>query len=299
MDTLVNSQVGLRLAGTLARATPPRVGHAIASFLARFLASQRRSRSVRAVRANQWVVAGSSSSREALDQAVGAVFQNAARSIYDLYHAMQDPATAGRLFIFDPPVDLLLNRPEFGRHGLVVVGLHMSSFDLALQWMCMKWFKPLVLTLPDPQGGRRLEFEIRRRTGMNLIPASVNGMRQAIRHLRQGGIVLTGIDRPHPEYEPRPHFFGRPACLPTHHIYLALKARVPVLIVSLRLEGDGKYHIGVSAPVEMDFHPERMEALKYNAEKVLTVAEELIRRAPSQWAIFQPVWPEAVDQAPG
>jgi len=299
MDTLVDSRAGLRFAETLARAIPPRVGHAIASFVARFLASQPRSRSVRAVRANQWVASGRVSSRESLDQAVRAVFQNAGRSIYDLYHTMQDPATAGHFFVFDPPVHVLIDRPEFDQRGLVVVGLHMSSFDLALQWMCLKWFKPLVLTLPDPQGGRRLEFEIRRRTGMNLVPASVNGMRQAIRHLRQGGIVLTGIDRPHPEYEPRPRFFGSPACLPSHHIYLALKARVPVLIVSLRLESDGKYHIGASAPIEMDFHPERMEALKYNAEKVLAVAEDLIRRAPHQWAIFQPVWPEAVDQAPG
>jgi hypothetical protein len=35
-----------------------------------------------------------------------------------------------------------------------------------------------------------------------------------------------------------------------------------------------------------------------NAEKVLMVAEGFIRRAPQQWAIFQPVWPDLLPQVP-
>ncbi len=299
MDRLINSRFGVGLAVILAHAIPPRQGYAIAERIARLIASRRQSTLARSVRANQWVASGEKLSPAVLDASVAAVFHNAGRSIYDLYHHLQDLDGAGQFFALDRSIDALTGRGEFGPRGVVIAGLHMGSFDLGLQWFCRTRIKPLVLTLPDPRGGRRVEFEIRRRTGMNLVPATVNGMRAAIRHLQRGGIVLTGLDRPDVGYVPRPVFFGRPSNLPTHHIYLALKARVPVIIVSLLLEPDGKYHIGASPAIEMDPRPDRTEELKYNAEKVLAIAEDLVRRAPEQWAIFQPVWPEVIDQVPG
>ena len=299
LEQLIESRAGLNLAASLARATPPWLGYRVARLAAHFLSSRRASALVKAVRANQWMVSGGKLTGDALDRAVRAAFEHSARSVYDLYHYVQNIEPAGDLFVIDDSVRVIIDRPEFDRRGLVVAGLHLSSFDLALQWLCIQWVRPLVLTIPNPQGGRRLEFEIRKRTGMNLVPASVSGLRQAIRHLEHGGIVATGIDRPQPDYDPRPCFFGRPACLPAHHIYLALRAQVPVMIVFARLETDGKYHILASPPIEMDSHPGRAEQLLCNAEKVLSMAEHYIRQAPEQWAISQPVWPEAVDQAPG
>jgi KDO2-lipid IV(A) lauroyltransferase len=299
MDRLVNSRLGLGLAVFLARAIPPKQGYAAAAHIARVIASRRQSALVRAVRANQWVATGEGRDTARLNASVGAVFRNAGRSIYDLYHSMPDPEGAGRFFVIDPSLKVLMDRGEFGSRGVMVVGLHMGNFDLALQWFCRTWIKPLVVTLPDPRGGRRMEFEIRRRTGMNLVPATLNGMRAAIRHLKQGGIVVTGLDRPNPGYEPRPVFFGRPSNLPTHHVYLALRAHVPVIIVSVLLSPGGKYNLSASTAIEMEPRPGRTEELKYNAEKVLAVAEDLVRRAPEQWAIFLPVWPEVIDKVPG
>ncbi len=299
MDRLINSRFGLGLGVFLAHAVPPRQGYALADRVAHWIASRRRSPLARAVRANQWVASGEKLSPAMLDASVATVFHNAAHSVYDLYHTMADPPAAARFFAIDPSAEALTSRGEFEPRGVMVAGLHMGSFDLGLQWFCRTWIKPLVLTLPDPRGGRRMEFEIRRRTGMNVVPATLNGMRAAIRHLRQGGIVVTGLDRPEPGYEPRPVFFGRPSNLPAHHIYLALKAQVPVVIVSLLLAPDGRYHLRASEPIEMEPRADRMEELKYNAEKVLALVETLVRRAPEQWAIFQPIWPEVMDLVPG
>jgi KDO2-lipid IV(A) lauroyltransferase len=136
-----------------------------------------------------------------------------------------------------------------------------------------------------------LEYEIRKRTGMNLVPASVGALRQALKQLQQGGMVLTGIDRPIEKPEVMPRFFGRPAALPIHHIYLAMKARVPIVITAAYRQEDGKYHVFASEPVEMDSCPVPEETLLHNAEKVLAVAERFIRRAPQQWSVPLPVWP--------
>jgi lauroyl/myristoyl acyltransferase len=298
IERVINSQSGLNLAAYLARAAPPWLGYALATVAARWISSRRHSEAVKAVRANQWVVGGEKQSPDALDQAVQSVFRNAARSIYELYHYVQDSEATGRLFVIDPSAQPLLHRPEFDRRGLVVVGLHLSSFDLALQWICSNWVKPLVLTIPNPEGGRQLEFEIRKKTGMNLVPGSVRGLRQAIRHLQQGGLVATGIDRPLPDSQLTLRFFGQPARLPTHHIYLALKAQVPVRVVISRLEDDGLYHVMISPPIEMDSYPDREQELVTNAEKVLSTAESFIRQSPQQWVITLPVWPEAIDRVP-
>jgi lauroyl/myristoyl acyltransferase len=298
MERLVNSRRGLTLAVFVARTTPSWLGYGIAGLAARWISSQRDSALVRAVRTNQWVVTGETLTSEELDQAVKAVFLNSARSIYELYHYIHDPIKAGRLILIDPSGQGIIDRPKFDQRGLVVTGLHMGNFDLILQSLCINGFDPLALTIPNPEGGRQLEFEFRNKTVMNLVPGSMNGLRKAVRYLKQGGMVVTGIDRPQEEIKVQPHFFGRPASLPTHHIYLALKAKVPIMVVFSRREADGKYHVYGSSLIEMDQYSDREDELLYNGEKVLATAESFIRQTPQEWVINQPVWPEIVDQVP-
>ena len=200
--------------------------------------------------------------------------------------------------MFDSSFEIIAHRSEFDRRGLMVAGLHLSNFDLVLQWLCKDRLKPLVLTLPNPKGGRRVEYEIRKRTGMNLMPASVAAFRRALKYLQQGGMVLTGIDRPIDNPEMSPNFFGHPAALPVHHIFLACKARVPLIITATYLRPDGKYHVFASDPIEMDYCLDANETMLRNAERVLAIAESFIQRAPHQWSVPLPVWPRTMDLVP-
>lgn len=109
---------------------------------------------------------------------------------------------------------------------------------------------------------------------------------------------MTGIDRPDVSYLYRPKFFGRPAAVPVHHIFLALKAHVPVILAATIKQSDEKYHLFFSEPIEMQPHPDRHQEIVLNAENVLRVAEDFIRHYPTQWAMTFPVWPEAMDQVP-
>jgi KDO2-lipid IV(A) lauroyltransferase len=139
---------------------------------------------------------------------------------------------------------------------------------------------------------------MRQRVGMRLLPASLGAFRQALRHLQQGGMVVTGIDRPIPQPQVCPRFFGRPAALHMHHIFLAIKAHVPVVIAAPILQEDGKYHVFASDFLEMDSHLDPDVEMLQNAEKVLRIAEEFIRRAPQQWSVPLPVWPQVMDLVP-
>jgi KDO2-lipid IV(A) lauroyltransferase len=298
LQQIINSSLSLRLVSALAQRLPPRAGYPFASFVADLLARQRDSKVVRAIRLNQWVATGETLTGKALDQVVRATLRHSARCLFDLYHYIDNPEATRQLIVFEPSFQRQAERAEFEPRGLMIVGVHLSNFDLILQWVCKQGLKPLAVTLPEPQGGRRLEYEIRKRTGMNIIPASVGALRMAIKHLQQGGMVVTGIDRPIPEPEARPRFFGRPAALPMHHIFLATKARVPVIVAVANLQEDEKYHVFASDPLEMDPHPDPKVAALRNAEKVLATAEEFIRRYPQQWSVPLPVWPQIMELVP-
>lgn len=298
LQQVINSSLSLQFVSRLARKLSPRWGYPTAYWVADQIAGRRDSNVVQAVRANQWVINGENLDVDTLDQIVRETFRYWARCIFDLYHYIEDPKTTGQLIVLEPSFQPLVERPEFANRGLMIVGLHLSNFDLILQWLCRQKMKPLVLTIPDPQGGRQMEYEMRKRSGMRLLPASLGALRQAVKHLQEGGMVVTGIDRPIPEPEVCPRFFGRPATLPIHHIFLAMKAHVPVVVAVARLQEDGKYHVFASDFIEMDPYSDSKVGTLRNAEKVLSIAEQFIRQTPRQWSVPLSIWPEVIDLVP-
>lgn len=296
IQRLIDSRLGIALSLLLGRLLPRHLGYYLARQIASWLAGQNDSPTVRAIRANQWVIRGENLLPTALQQAVQETLCSTAYALFDLYHFFSAPQATQRLLVLDSTTQRLIRRAEYEKQGLAIGGLHMSAFDLALQWLCRQGMRPLILTIPNPQGGRRMEYEMRRKAGMNLVPTSLPSLRQAIHHLRQGGLVLTGIDRPVENPGLRPRFFGRPSALPTHLTYLALKAEVPVMVIAARREDDGKYHIYTSDEITLDSQPgDRDQEVLENTERILSVAETFIRQAPNQWSISLPVWPEVMD----
>ena len=296
---LINSSFGVSSALWLGRTTPNKIGKRIAHSVGEWMAVHQDWEMVRAVRANRWVVSGEALQGAELDKAVKATFCHTADSLFTLYHHFQDLKEMRRLVEIDPISYKILFRPKYEARGIVIVGLHVGNFDLVLQAAGLMGLDALVLTLPELPGGYKLQYDFRRRTGMNLVPASMRAMRQSVDYLRAGGMVVTGIDRPEDGYTYRPTFFNHPSALPVHHIVLALKAQVPVRLACSLLKPDGKYHLTFSEPIEMQPYPDRKQEILANAEAILKAAEGIISQAPEQWEMTFPVWPEALNQMPG
>jgi len=298
LQQIINNPFAVKLAFFLGRAIPTIFGYPLCNFIGNWIATRRDSNITRAIRANQWMVRGANLTKEALDNAVWETLQNNIRDLYHLYHYVQKPEAAQRLIQLNRLARELIGRPQFAKRGLVILGLHLSGFDFILQSICMQGFKAMVLTIPDPQGGRLAEYEMRKRTGMNVVPASLSALKQAVKHLEGGGMVLTGLDHPvqDPKYYPR--FFGHGAALPTHYVSLALKAHVPVVIMAAVYQADRTYHVLSSEPIEMEWGSDRGKNTLLNAERVLGQAEGFIRLAPQQWNVPIPVWPDLLGNVP-
>jgi KDO2-lipid IV(A) lauroyltransferase len=181
---------------------------------------------------------------------------------------------------------------------MIIVSVHHSSFDLMMQTAALLGFKAQALSLPNPRGGYEIQNDMRRQVGLEITPASKSSIRQAIERLKGRGTVITGIDRPIPGTNYCPLFFGRPARVPVHHVQLALQANVPVYVVGSHLQADGTYEAESSDPIYMQPYSDRRTEILKNAESVLKVAADFIRRAPTQWSMYFPVWPEAEYELP-
>ena len=298
VQEMINSRLGVGIALWLGRVTPPGLGHRLADLIADRVSARREWDLVQSVRANQWVVGRGNLSIEALDQTVRHTFRHTAHCLYDHYHNLTSPSAMERLIFYEPRVDRLLTAMREGEKTGIIVGPHMSNFDFVARAIAIRGVRLTALSFSEPGSGYRWQNELRRECGIDVVPASMSALLHAVRQLRSGGTVITGLDRPLPGSRYQPRFFGRPAALSTMHVFLALQTNLPIYVLAAVMQPNGVYAIKGSEPIEMVRKADRHAQLITNAERVLAVAETFIRRAPYQWSMFYPVWPEALDEVP-
>ncbi len=296
LQEVINGPAGVSLALSLARVMPPRQGRWLASRLGGRLAQMRTSSQVRAVEANQKMVAHGKLSEQELRQITQATFEATARCIYDFYHNFNDLKSIRRLVEIDSTLMALIEKQRKSRIGLLIASLHYSNFDLELRAAVLAGLQPQVLGYPQPHYGYRLQNRIRKIEGMEITPISFTAMQKAIKRLKGGGVVITGVDRPTHENRYMPLFFGHRSALPVSHVQLALKADVPVVVVSGQTLADGHYCVQASDPIPMQRFKDPNEEVLWNAEQILKAIEPVIRWDPKQWSMFYPVWPDKMNQ---
>lgn len=251
---------------------------------------------VQAVRLNQWVIRGRISSSDELDQAARAVFRHAGRCLIDLYHNLSDPVRIREFFRETPEIRGLVERSRKREKGAFLVTIHLSNFDLALLSLGQRGLDAQVLSYGEPTGGYQIQNQLRAQANLKITPINSQTLHEAIRRMRNGGTVITGIDRPIDRQNVRLSFFGRPALLPTGHVRMALAADVPVILAVSSMRPNGEYQLFISDPLPMQRLSDPKEEIRVNAEAILKIVEDYIRQNPEQWLMYYPVWPELLDE---
>jgi lauroyl/myristoyl acyltransferase len=298
LQSLLNSRRAGELALWLAAQVPPKMGLWLAARLAEWISNHQAAPTVQAVRSNQWVVGGCPSV-EAVDQAARECWGWITRGYFEMFHYLNNPEPIKPRVLFSPAVQEIIAESAQARRGLVVCGVHMAGFELVTHVAYRQGLRGMALSLPDPGEAVEWQHALRRRSGMELVEPTLGNLRQAIQRLESGQTIVTGIDRPMPGLKHQLSFFGRPAYLPTHHITLALRARAPVILLAALMQPDGRYRVYNSEVIHLRSYSDRNLEIKLNAEHVLAAAADLIAQAPRQWAVFHPVWPQAVSEYQG
>lgn len=177
--------------------------------------------------------------------------------------------------------------------GVVVVVGHLGNWDAAGAWVGARGNK--LVTVAEVLRPRRMfDFfvEHRARLGMTIYGAEPGVTSKLVEEARAGAVVAILGDRDLKGTGIEADFFGEPATFPVGAASVALRAGVPVLMggVYERPLPDGRrgWVAELTEPIPM---PEPGEGAI--AELTRTIAaelEELVRRHPEQWHVFQPFW---------
>jgi KDO2-lipid IV(A) lauroyltransferase len=300
LQTFFNSRFSVQSSIFLSRNLPPSVGSWIGTLTANLLTAFKNSELIQTISTNQWVAQGEQLDQQAVYQKTRSVIKHAAQCYYDLYHHYHDQEMVKKIVPFSDSMESFLSYCR-GERGMLVVSPHMSNFDLVVQRLLIAGLKARVLSHGNPTGGYEIQNRIRKRMGMDLVPLETNQLApEIIDHLKAGGVAATGVDRPLPDRKRRHwiNFFGRPSPLPVGHISLALAADVPIIVVSAIQLQDGRYGFLHSGPLELRRDDNKKEEILQNAEMILQKVAEFIRRAPEQWLMFYPVWPDLKETPP-
>ena len=295
---LINSRFGIGLVLTLGRIIPPHTGYPLGERIARIIVSFKNNPMVKAVRANQWVISGEKMDARQLDEITLKTFQHTADCLYDLYHNLPHPDQIMDRVTMSPNLIQLLDKRLSGEKGTLILVPHMSNFDLAGRAIALHGYPILVLSNPQPPGGYQWQNKMRRDYGIDINPMSLASLRSARERLKNGGLVLTGMDRPMENSNHCPNFFGYPSKVPVTYVSLAATTSSDMVVASCLGKGQGSYTIECSNIIK--FSPDDNKNVEFvtNAEKVLKEAERFISASPEQWSMFYPVWPWALEKMP-
>ena len=298
LQSFINGRFGIGLILALGKIIPSSIGYPLSEKVSLLLSAQENSDIVRAARANQWVVSGCSLSSEELDAQTRETFRQTSRWLFDFYHNINNYQTIIDRVTLSPKLVKFLADRLGGDEGTILVAPHLSNFDFGGRAMVLHGFDIQVLSYPQPHGGYQWQNKLRKDIGMNVTPMSVESMRAAKARLKNGGVVVTGMDRPLDRSNYHPRFFGFPTTVPTSYVRIALQTNAAVVVIACIGLPEENYRVECSDLIYMEPDDDPVREIEKNAEKVLREAENFIRAYPSQWAMFYPVWPFALEEMP-
>lgn len=293
LRSFINDSIAVHIGIFLGRVLPRKTGLRLADKIGAWIAKHPNYTFVKAVKANQEVVSNGSLSQMQLDQRTRQVFQSTVRSLFDYFYFVKRPNELFKIISLSPNAELAIQRVK-DQQSTLLLSPHMSNFDLMGHSLVLMGLKVQVLSAPSPNEAYKAQNKLRQQTGAIITPMSLSAFRSAKARLKEGGCVVTGIDRPLPEnskekYQPK--FFEHEANLPVFYVRLAKDTDAVIFVMSCVSRPDATYYFECSEPIHItpqsDLDLETIE----NAEKVLSVTARFIKQAPNQWAMFYPVWP--------
>ena len=298
LQSFINGRFGIGLILFLGKIIPPSIGYPLTEKVSLLLSAQKNSDIVRTARANQWIISERSLSSEELDAQTRETFRQTSRWLFDFYHNINNYQAIRDRVTLSPKLVKFLTDRLGGDEGTIMVAPHLSNFDFGGRAMVLHGFDIQVLSYPQPHVGYQWQNKLRKDIGMNVTPMSLESMRAAKARLKNGGGVITGMDRPLDRSNYHPRFFGFPAAVPTSYVRMALQTNAAVLVIACIGLPEENYRVECSDLIYMEPDDDPVREIEKNAEKVLREAEKFIRAYPSQWAMFYPVWPFALEEMP-
>jgi lauroyl/myristoyl acyltransferase len=217
-----------------------------------------------------------------------------AKNYYDLFR-LPSMSREQLLAYFDVHgLDNLAQAHARGK-GVIIVAPHLGSYNLVPSYVSALGYPTAAVVehIHDP----RLHdyfFRLRANQDVQLLTTGPEDVRNILRALRDGKVVLMLADRNVGTSSDAVAFFGERAMLPAGPALIARRTGAALLPAY-------SYRVGNTRSVAIAWPEVRLPEIIGSVEQrraadtqaVAALLEKMIREAPDQWAILQPVWPHA------
>lgn len=274
----------------IVRLIPKKIGYFVVDLAARRIARQK-PRVYQKLQRNITHIPGTGSPPGKLDELTHQAFRNAGRFYYDFYHLVQRSVTHAQkqVQIPDEVYEKIAKVQKSGR-GVLLAGMHTGNFDLGMVALASDRLAITALSASNPNEAYKVQNRLRSKSGLELLPITPASLKKAVRLLRNGGIVATGVDWPHPEEPCRTEVFGKPAYIPQGTARLALLSDAVTFIVSFYRKPDGSDSVTISDAIEVIRTGDREDDIAQNTLAYMKIFEQYIQQLPDQWMMFHKFW---------
>lgn len=228
-------------------------------------------------------------SRDRIRRTAREVFKEIGRNAYDFLR-YPDLSEAARDSLVETEGAEHLDRALAAGRGALVVTAHLGCWELLAASLARAGY-PLK-ALARPLREERLDRMLRRhraRMGVETLSSKALPI-QAVRHLRQGGVLGVLIDQRIRHGGTWVTFLGQPTRLTDAPARLALTTGSPLVPMGIRRRAGGHHQVTVLPAVAPRESGDAVERL---TQTLATAMEGLIREAPEQWIWIHPRWGDA------
>ena len=275
------------LAMFLVRTIPGWLGPSVAMWAGRIFARLRPGERA-IVESNLSAVLGADNPRRLRMFAIKAL-GHAALAYYELYRL---PALSREKIVamvrLDEPGWTKFKEAHAQGKGIIIVSPHLSSYDLGGQSLVARGFPICALVLPDQLEGMAFANWKRTFQGTKVLSLSAAALREIMRYLRGGGIIVTGGERPVKGQGIEVEFFGRPTILPDGLARLAMHTGAALIGAACRRE-KGRYWISFQR-IELARRGDNEADVRENTQRLARFMEAAIRLHPEQWHLLLRLW---------
>jgi len=187
----------------------------------------------------------------------------------------------------------LLTALDAGK-GAIIALPHLGGWEWAGRWIADRGH-PITVIVERLEPPELFDWfvDLRSKLGMTVVPVGPEAGKAVIRALNSNHVVCLLSDRDIQGGGPEVEFFGERTTLPGGAATVALRTGAPILPTGIYFTDRFDGHLGyVRPPIPVERQAKRLrDDVQRITQLIAQELEVLIRRAPSQWHLFQPNWP--------
>jgi KDO2-lipid IV(A) lauroyltransferase len=177
--------------------------------------------------------------------------------------------------------------------GVILALPHLGGWEWAGRWLVDQGHPvTVVVEKLDPPELFEWFVELRQKLGMTVVALGPDVAARIATALSENHVVCLLCDRDIQRNGPQVEFFGEKTTLPPGPALFGLRTEAPVLPTAVYFTDRFDGHLGaVGHPLPTERAGRLRDDVDRITQELAHRLEALIRRAPTQWHMFQPNWP--------